>query len=304
MRTIRDTLDFRVETDCVLTLGKFDGLHRGHGLLMQKLAEKGQEGLAKVVFTFDIPPRVMFGKEPAKVLTTNREKEELFARAGADVLIECPFVPELRSMEPEQFIRWIADAASVRCFVAGRDFCFGHNRAGDYRTLEACADRYGYEAVIVDKIQDNGRDISSSYIREELLAGRIRQVTRLLGYPYFVKAPVVSGQQLGRTIGIPTINMIPPGEKLLPPNGVYLTRVEAGGRRLCGVTNVGCKPTVGAEHPIGVETHLLDFSGDLYGQELCVEFVEYLRPEQKFPSIEALREQMDRDIRQVRGMAG
>ena len=150
---------------------------------------------------------------------------------------------------------------------------------------------------MVDKIQENNRDISSTYVREELMAGNIEKANHLLGYPFFVEGCVLHGRQMGKKVlDIPTINLLPPEDKLLPPFGVYISETEWKGRRYPGITNVGCKPTVEGENPIGVETHLFDVSEDLYGEKVRVSFLKHVRPEQRFPSLESLKEQMKHDI--------
>lgn len=290
-------MDYTIKEDTVITLGKFDGLHRGHELLMDKLLEKGREhGYRTVVFTFDIPPRRQVDEAEARVLTTNEEKRYIFERTGVDYLFECPFTREVMCMSPEEFIAWIVKAFHVRCIVAGADFHFGHNRAGDYRVLRACADKYGYELIVLEKMREDGRDISSSFVREEILRGNIEKANHLLGYEFFVQSTVVHGRRLGRTLGIPTINMEFEEQKLLPRIGVYVTRVHIGGMSYAGVTNVGCKPTVSDSGKVGVETHIIGYEGDLYGKVLTVQFLHYIRPEMHFASVEELQEQMKRDI--------
>jgi len=297
MQYIHNTFDFKIEEDTVITLGKFDGLHRGHELLMENLLNWREKYHYKaVVFTFDIPPRQQVNGVDTRVLTTNEEKRAIFERSGVDYLIECPFTPEVMCMEPKAFIEWMVTALRARCFVIGNDFRFGHNRTGDYKVLRQYAAEFGYEVVVLDKIQEDGRDISSTYIREEIGQGHIEKANHLLGYEFFAKSRIIHGKQLGRKIGIPTINMEFPPEKLLPPNGVYVTRVLMDGVWHKGVTNVGCKPTVSDSHLIGVETHILDFSGNVYGKEAEVCFLHYIRPEQKFASIEELQAQMERDV--------
>ena len=305
MQYIHNTFDFKIEEDTVITLGKFDGLHRGHELLMENLLNWREKYRYKaVVFTFDIPPRQQVNGVDTRVLTTNEEKRAIFERSGVDYLIECPFTPEVMCMEPKAFIEWMVNALHARCFVIGNDFRFGHNRAGDYEVLRQYAVEFGYEVVVLDKIQEDGRDISSTYIREEIGQGHIEKANNLLGYEFFAKSMIIHGKQLGRTIGIPTINMEFPPEKLLPPNGVYVTRVLMDGVWHKGVTNVGCKPTVSDSHLIGVETHILDFSGNVYGKEAEVCFLHYIRPEQKFASIEDLQAQMERDVMTSRQFNG
>ena len=305
MQYIHNTFDFKIEEDTVITLGKFDGLHRGHELLMENLLNWREKYHYKaVVFTFDIPPRQQVNGVGTRVLTTNEEKRAIFERSGVDYLIECPFTPEVMCMEPKAFIEWMVNALHARCFVIGNDFRFGHNRAGDYEVLRQYAVEFGYEVVVLDKIQEDGRDISSTYIREEIGQGHIEKANNLLGYEFFAKSMIIHGKQLGRKIGIPTINMEFPPEKLLPPNGVYVTRVLMDGVWHKGVTNVGCKPTVSDSHLIGVETHILDFSGNVYGKEAEVCFLHYIRPEQKFASIEELQAQMERDVMTSRQFNG
>lgn len=297
MKYINDIPDFYIEEDTVISLGKFDGIHRGHELLMERLFEKKEEGLKTAIFTFDVPPRKnVRQEEDAKVLTTNKEKLHMFEQMGIDYLIECPFTKEIMCMEPEAFIEMLVQKFHVKCIVAGEDFHFGHNRRGDYRMIKEYADLYHYEALIVKKIQEDERDISSTYVREKIMEGDIEKANHLLGYHYFVSGEILHGNQLGRTMGIPTINLIPEEDKLLPPFGVYLTDVYIDEQRYRGVTNVGKKPTIQGKNPIGVETHLLDFAEDVYGKNATVEFLSRLRAEQKFADIDALKEQMMHDV--------
>lgn len=296
MKYIKNTTDFYIEEDTVLSLGKFDGIHRGHELLLEHLAAKKEAGLSAVVFTFDIPPRKNVQHTDAKVLTTNDEKMHMFENLDIDYLVECPFTEEIRCMEAEDFIEKIVSQLHVRCIVVGEDFCFGHNRRGDYKMLRHFSSIYGYEVIVVEKIQENARDISSTFVREEIARGNIEKANHLLGYRYFVTSVVKHGNQIGRTIGIPTINQIPPEEKLLPPNGVYITEVFIDEKKYRGITNVGCKPTIKGKNPVGVETHLLDFKEDVYEKVVTVEFISKIRKERRFASIEALKEQMQSDI--------
>lgn len=296
MKYIRNTTDFYIEENTVLSLGKFDGIHRGHELLLEHMARKKSEGLSGVIFTFDIPPRRSVEHIEAKVLTTNEEKMHIFEQFDIDYLVECPFTEEIMCMEAEDFIKKIVTQLHVKCMVVGEDFHFGHNRRGDYRMLLEYASQYDYEVIVVEKMQEDRRDISSTFVREEIMAGNIEKANHLLGYRYFVTSVVKHGNQIGRTIGIPTINQIPPDEKLLPPNGVYITEVYIDEQKYRGVTNVGCKPTVGNRNPVGIETHLLDFAGDVYDKLVTVEFISRVREEHRFASVEELKSQMQNDI--------
>ena len=297
MKYIKNTLEFQINEPTVVTLGKFDGLHRGHELLMKEVVQYGKvNNLKTVAFTFDIPPKNKIEHMFGKVLTTNEEKQHIFELAGIDYLIECPFTEEVMCMKPKDFIAWISNSLSMKCVVVGTDFCFAHKRTGNFHTLQEYEQEFDYKTIVVSKMQEDNRDISSTYVREEIAKGNIAKANHLLGYPYFVKSDVVHGNKIGRTIGIPTINMELPLEKLLPPNGVYVTRVKIKDEEHIGVTNIGTKPTVSNLQTIGVETHIVGFSGDIYNKTVVVEFLEYIRPEKKFASLEELQAQMQKDI--------
>ena len=299
MEYIKQSMTFEIEGPTVLSLGKFDGLHRGHELLMEYMREKKQEqqNLKAAVFTFDVPPSEQTQNLQMQVLTTSQEKARLFEENGIDYLIVCPFTREIMCMEPEEFIERIVKNLHVKDIVVGTDFRFGYKRRGDYQMLKQYAPQYGYQLKVMPKMQEEGRDISSTYIREEIAAGHIEKAHRLLGYPFFVEGNVLHGRKLGKAVlGIPTINLIPPSEKLLPPMGVYVTSTEYAGKHYPGITNVGCKPTIQGENPIGVETHLFDISEDMYGRMVRVSFLKRVRPEQRFDSLDALKAQMEQDI--------
>ena len=289
MKYIHGTTEFHIEEECVLSLGKFDGLHRGHETLLEHMMEQKNKGCATVLFTFAIPPRPGRINEVQKVLTTNEEKVAICEEQGIDYLIEYPFTKEVMTMEPEAFIEMLASSMKIRGIVVGTDFHFGYQRRGDHAMLQKLAPKYGYTVEVVEKEQSHGRDISSTYIREALHDGNVKLANELLGYRYYVSGIVLHGRQIGRTIGMPTTNLLPPQEKLLPKDGVYLTRTFVKEDEYYGITNVGYKPTVGGETRRGVETYLFDFDGDLYGQDLMVEFIEFRRPEQKFQSLDELK---------------
>lgn len=296
MRYMKKSTDFYIGEPTVVSLGKFDGIHRGHELLMECVAEQKKKGLKTVVFTFDIPPRQQVSGEEGKVLTTNLEKVQLFEKLGIDYLIECPFTPEIMHILPEDFIEMLVKKLHMKCLVAGKDFRFGYQRRGDFRLLQEKAETYGYSALIVDKMKEDGRDISSTFIREEITAGNIEKANHLLGYPYFIQGKVVHGRNLGSRSLYPTVNQIPQPEKILPPFGVYVTRVFVEDKVFGGITNVGVKPTIEGENPVGVETHLFDFQGDIYEKTVKVEFLKPVRRERKFDSVEELKEQIKNDI--------
>lgn len=279
-----------------VTLGKFDGLHRGHQKLIQCIQSHKKEQYKTVIFTFDVPPRSHILHTPPKFLLTYEERRELAQNFGADIFAECPFTDELMHMEPEQFVKeYLVDRLHVGFLAVGPDFRFGHGRRGTPQMLSELGEIYDFQVEVLEKEKDGSRDISSTYVREELEKGNIEKVNHLLGYTYFTRGEIVHGRQLGRTIGIPTANLIPPDMKKLPPNGVYVTESLIGGKLYQGVTNVGYKPTV-KENFLGVETYLFCCDEDLYGQEAEVRFHHYLRPETKFASLGELKQQLDKDV--------
>ncbi len=291
MKYFRDTMFFSINEPSAVSLGKFDGLHQGHKYLLREI-KKGEEfGFKSVAFTFDIPPRSLVDTD-CRVLLTNPEKEQIFADVGVDYVVECPFTETLRRMEPHEFLSFLAKHIDVRQIVAGSDFRFGRDRAGSYLDLLRYEEEFGYKAMIVDKVQYEGEDISSTRIRDCIVSGNLDDANKMLGYPYFMTSPVVHGTGTGSRIGIPTANQLPPEQKLLPPNGVYVSLVTIDDRSWYGVSDIGNKPTVGGEYPLGVETHIFDFDEQIYDREIRVSFLECLRPEQKFNSMEELERQI------------
>lgn len=289
MKIIEGTTEFQIEEQTAVSLGKFDGLHLGHQLLVERILEKKREGLKSLIFTFD------FGDRP--VLLLPQEREELLRRRGVDYLLECPFVEEISHMEAEDFVKEIlVRRLHARYLAVGTDFHFGHHRKGDYRLLKRMGAEYGFEVEVVEKACWQGEEISSSRIRRELEQGNMELVDQLLGYAYSVTGEVLHGRKIGRTLGLPTINLLPEERKLLPPNGVYATRTVIAGEIFEGITNIGYKPTVGGETRRGVETYLFDLDRDLYGEILTVRFYGFERPEKKFASLEELKNRIEQDV--------
>lgn len=297
MRLIEGTTEFMLDAPCAVAIGKFDGIHRGHQALMRHILMQKEKGLRSAVFTFDPPPSVLFGKPELKGITTREEKRRIFARLGVDFLIEFPLTRETAAMRPEDFVSEILVKRMQAAYVAaGADVTFGDRGRGNADLLIALGKRYGFLVKIIDKICFRGREISSSLIREQVEAGRMESVAELIGFPYSVTGTVVHGKQFGRTIGMPTVNLLPPKDKLLPPNGVYFSNVSYNGRHYRSISNIGCKPTVSNEKIMGVESYLYDFAEDIYGKQITVNLLKFKRPEMKFESVEKLKEQMQRDI--------
>lgn len=296
MEYIFGKTEFQYHNTCV-TLGKFDGLHKGHQLLLSYLTKYEQDGYTSVVFTFDYHPGNLFSEREIDLIYTEQEKKTLLKQHGPQVLISYPFTKESASMEPEEFIRKVlVEQLDAKIIVVGTDYRFGRKRRGDVSMLKEYADVYGYQLIACEKLMMDGQVISSTRIREDLKHGRMDEVNAMLGHPYTIMGTVVHGRQLGRTIDIPTVNLLPPAHKLLPPNGVYASIVKLNGKQYHGVTNIGCKPTVENSGQIGVETHIFDFHEDLYGHNIEVELYTYERSEMKFENVEQLKERMQKDI--------
>lgn len=289
MEYLRGIEGLYINDETAVTLGKFDGLHRGHQKLVRRTGEFAGQGLKSVVFTLNFNRRGM--------LLTGEERRDMLERQGINYLVECPFVPEVARMEPEEFIRSILiEKLHARKIIVGADFHFGYERKGDTNLLRELQKIFDYEVEVIRKAKMNDREISSTYVREELAKGNMEQAGELLGYPYFVSGEVLHGRHIGGKLLFPTVNLVPTTRKLLPPNGVYVSRIHLeDGRTLNGITNIGYKPTVGEKFR-GVETYLFDVDEDLYGADIRVDLLHYVRPEKKFDSIETLRSQMESDI--------
>lgn len=304
MQYISNTKEFHIEEPTVVSIGKFDGLHCGHKKLVAEMKKFRNQGRKTAMFTFSAPPGTLVKGKKQNVIMTNREREQILEEAGLDYLVEYPFDDEVRMMDPERFVSEILiEKMNASIIVTGPDCRFGYKAAGDRTLLEQLASRYGYRFIVVEKAKDSEyKIISSTYIRDLLAEGRIEKANQLLGYRYFITGIVEHGNSIGHKKLYPTANLVPPKEKHLPKYGVYVTRVLVDGKTYGGLTNIGKKPTIEGENPTGVETYLYDFQGDLYGKEIRVELLDFVRPEMKFSSIEELKEQLDYDVKTCRMM--
>lgn len=289
--------DFHLENTAV-ALGKFEGIHRGHQLLLDEIIKQKKNGLQSVVFTFDMPPRsVLKGERDYQQIYTKEERHQLLKRQNIDILIEHPFTREFASLEPEEFVRHVLlEKAGAKAVVVGTDFRFGRKRSGDINVLKELSETFGFKLIVIDKLKVDQEDVSSTRIRNFLEHGQMEEAERLLGRPYSIVGTVVHGKALGRTIQIPTVNQITDHTKLIPPNGVYVSKVHVDGETFYGITNIGVKPTV-EEHAIkGIETNIFNFDQDIYGKIIEVELLHYHRPEMRFASVNELRACMTDDI--------
>lgn len=303
MQIIEQTTTFKLPGKSAVAIGKFDGVHLGHQALIHRIVAQKDRGLIATVFTFDTLASAFFGGE-TKELTTRDEKRHIFEKMGVDVLIEFPLNAVTAATEAEAFVHgFLVRQMQAAYICAGPDLSFGKMGAGNYELLARFAKEHGYQVELIDKVMIDQEAVSSTRVREAVRQGHMEAVTRMLGTPYIVNGYVEHGKKLGRTIGMPTANLIPEAVKLLPPNGVYYSRVVLDGVVYKGISNVGCKPTVSDERVMGVETFLYDFEGDIYGRNLSVELLSFRRPEMKFDSVESLKAQMMQDIAAGRLMA-
>ena len=306
-----------IKTPTAIALGNFDGIHRGHQIILQTITnhlgdspdDLGDLRKSMVfypsVVSFSPHPREFFTGQKLQLLTPVTEKAEFLAQIGIKQLILLPFDHDLASLTPQEFVAdIIVKQLQAKYISVGEDFRFGNQRKGTALDLKHMAANWGVKVHLntlhkcqhLDSLgsEPTAVRISSSLIRQALLDGRVERANFMLGRPYQLIGKVVTGQQLGRTIGFPTANLQLPSDKFLPRYGVYAVEVLFDRSSIKGVMNIGCRPTVAGEAPT-VELHLLDWSGDLYGQTLRVSLERFLRAEQKFPSLKALKQQITLD---------
>ncbi len=300
----------------VVTIGNFDGLHRGHQAILQTVIERARahNGTA-VVFTFEPHPRkVIRGDGAPALLLTLDQKVELLEAAGIDLLVVQGFSREFAKTSPEHFIReHIQRGLAPREVYVGYDFHYGRDREGSMRLLTQLGPDLGFSVTVIPEVRVEGQDVSSTRIRELIGSGDVARAKDMLGRPYAMRGQVVKGDQRGRTLDFPTMNLDPDNE-LLPAHGVYVTWVElldgepggplGKGEAIPSVTNVGRRPTFKDSDPSLAETHLLDFSGDLYGRRYELRFEARLRGERRFAGPDALRDQIRRDVEETRRVLG
>ena len=292
--TRRDNIQLN---NTAVTIGKFDGLHLGHQLLIDET--KKSDMLQSVLFTFeqDVTKQYIYSEE---------EKKDIVSKLGVDVMVVYPFDNDTKNMDAERFVKEILiERLGARKIVIGTDFRFGKDRMGDANLLEELAIKYNYELIVCNKkhTSDNN-EISSTLIRNYIFEANMEMVTQCLGRRLVTSGIVVKGRQLGRTIGFPTINIVPARCKLLPPNGVYISEVYIKDNKkrekkvYKGLTNIGNKPTIASDLDKNVETYIYDFDEDIYGENVEIFLEKHTRPEAKFNSLEELKHrlQLDKEI--------
>lgn len=279
-----------------VTLGKFDGVHLGHRMLMENVLSAKADGCTPTVFTFDTFPSQFLRKESITSILIEEEKEQVLEQLGMERYVLFPFHEKTASMEPEEFVEEVlVKTMKVQQLFVGADFRFGKGRRGNAELLAILAKKHGFLFKAVDKRMYKGAEVSSSRIRDCIVNGEMEDVSAMLGMPYRITGEIIHGRSLGHTIGVPTINQAVPEGKILPKLGVYCARVTVNDREYYGIANVGSKPTVQDEIIYGVETHLFACSEDLYGKTATTELIHFVRPEQKFSSVEELRQRLESD---------
>lgn len=280
----------------VVTIGNFDGVHKGHQVLINEAVQfANKRNLKSVVFTFDNHPANYFEKKHVKNIITNNEKINRIKNLGVDILVIIPFDSYMTKISPIEFIKGVLiDKLGARKIIVGHDFTFARRKEGNTKLLKEMSSKYGFELEIVNPIKVNDIRVSSTYIRQLVAEGSVDKVNKYLGYHCEIKGNVIKGKQLGRTIGFPTANIEINDDLLIPNNGIYVTKVYVHNDVYYGATNIGYNPTVNGDK-LSIETNILEFEKDIYGQIIKIEFLERIRDEKKFNSLEELKAQLKKD---------
>ena len=297
MRVFESLDDIRNIDETVVALGNFDGVHKGHQQIIARTVRSAKAvGLASAVFTFSNHPRTILGKgDPVKNILYAEEKIRIIEEMGIDYLFNIPFTREILSMPPEQFIKDIlVDRLRIREAYCGFNYSFGYKASGTPEVLMHEGLVHGFGLHVQEPYKIDDIIVSSTYIRQLITEGRMEEATKFMGRMYCIGGEVITGNKLGRTIGFPTMNLVVDETMVTPPNGVYVTFCTIDGVRYPSVTNVGNKPTIG-EYAKNIETHVFNFDQDTYGKHINVEFIRWTRPEKKFDSVDALKNQIGND---------
>ena len=290
--------DIHPQSPTVATIGFFDGVHLGHRFLIQQVKVAAtQTGWQSSIITFPVHPRQVIQSDfQPQLLSSPEEKIELLASTGVDNCILLPFTRELSQLTAYEFMQLLYDKYKVRMLVIGYDHRFGHNRAETFEDYCRYGRELGIHIMQASAYTQEQDKVSSSAIRRALQTGDIRTATKFLGYHYYLEGTVVDGYKVGRKIGFPTANLrVDFPNKLIPSIGVYAVYVYVNGEKHKGMLNIGYRPTINNGTDLSIEVHILDFQGDIYHQKMRIEFIDFLRPEEKFNSVDELVLQMQKD---------
>ncbi|SEF49591.1 riboflavin kinase / FMN adenylyltransferase [Eubacterium ruminantium] len=293
MTIYNDTLELNNAglVNTAVTIGKFDGIHKGHQLLIKRIVSLKEEGLDPVVCMIDMNKKSIISAE---------DREEILMKMGVSSVVNLKFTEEFAKQTPEEFIdSFLIKNLGAKKIVVGNDFRFGHNREGNVNTLKKFEEKYDYSCEFYEKIEYGREVISSTAVRDAIYEGNMKKVKSFLGRNYQVRGRIIHGNHLGNTIGFPTINILFPEDMVAPRYGVYASMIILKGKTFSGVTNIGRKPTIG-EYPEALETYIFDMNEDVYGEEAVIIPQEFIREEKKFDSVESLRKQLQDDIKKVK----
>jgi riboflavin kinase/FMN adenylyltransferase len=300
METIKSINKIRVIKKSVITIGNFDGLHIGHKILINKTVKDAKKyGAKSVVFTFENHPVNFFRSNFIKKLNTNKDKENGIKNLNVDIMINIPFDNYMTQVSARDFVKDILiDKLNVKKIIVGYDFTFAKNKEGNCETLKKLALEFGFDVEIVEPIKIKNIRVSSTYIRDLIESGNLKEVYDYLGYNYSLEGEVIHSKKLGRTIGFPTANININEDVLIPKTGIYATKVHIEGKIYFGATNIGFNPTVSG-NDLSIETHILNFDKDIYSKVVRIEFLERIRDEKKFNSLDDLKQQLAKDTKFV-----
>ena len=289
----------------LLTIGVFDGVHLGHRHLLERLRETAaRENAASAVLTFTNHPRTVIRPgDCVQYITTVEDRLELLRREGVDLVLPLTFDVELSRLKADEFVDLLLERLNMGGLVMGSSFAMGHQRGGTPPVLAEMGRDKGFSTTVVEPASSQGEEVSSTAIRDAVSRGDVGRASRLLGRPFALRGVVVRGQARGRSLGFPTANLNLPWSQIVPGNGIYAARAIVEGAARPAAVSIGVRPTFDDGERV-VEVHILDFGGDLYGSELAVEFVERLRDELRFDSVEELVAQMNDDVEQTRQVLG
>ncbi|MFL1468321.1 bifunctional riboflavin kinase/FAD synthetase [Paraclostridium bifermentans] len=296
--TIIKSLDKVINVEnTVVTIGNFDGIHKGHiKLIKEAVKEAKTKNYKSVVFTFENHPMRYFRADSIKHIITNEEKVKIFKDLGVDIVFMIPFDEYMTKISATDFVKTILhEKLKCKMVIVGHDFTFARNKEGNASLLESLGKKYNMKVKVIEPIKIKGRRVSSSYIRNLINDGNVSEIKDFLGRNYFLEGEVIHARKIGRTIGFPTANLKAEDKLIIPKNGIYAVKVYIKNKVYYGATNIGYNPTVNGK-ALSIETNIIDFDEEIYGEIIKVEFLDRIRDEKKFNSLDELKSQLRKDV--------
>lgn len=296
--TIIKSLDEVINVEnTVVTIGNFDGIHKGHiKLIKEAVKEAKTKNYKSVVFTFENHPMRYFRADSIKHIITNEEKVKIFEDLGVDIVFMIPFDEYMTKISATDFVKTILhEKLKCKMVIVGHDFTFARNKEGNANLLESLGKNYNMKVKVIEPIKIKGRRVSSSYIRNLINDGNVSEIKDFLGRNYFLEGEVIHARKIGRTIGFPTANLKAEDKLIIPKNGIYAVKVYIKNKVYYGATNIGYNPTVNGK-ALSIETNIIDFDEEIYGEIIKVEFLDRIRDEKKFNSLDELKSQLRKDV--------